>query len=97
MLHTYIPSPFRNTQVFLFYLQKRARFGFMVGFFKIYHFHRSIAEKAFLLFISLLLTDLNYKITRLSITTAPPSPHGDDDLPNYEATYDLATMLMPAP
>lgn len=69
----------------------------MVGFFKIYHFHRSIAEKAFSWFISLLLTDLNYKITRLDPpTTASLSPHRDNDLRNYEATYDLATMFMPA-
>lgn len=39
----------------------------MVGFFKIHHFHRSIAEKGvFMVFISLLHTDLNYKITLLS-------------------------------
>lgn len=37
----------------------------MVGFFKIHHFHRSIAEKAFSWFISLLLTDSYYKPTRL--------------------------------
>lgn len=68
----------------------------MVGFFKIHHFHRSIAEKAFSWFTSL-LTDLNYKITRLDPpNTASLSPHRDDNLRNYEATYDLATMFMPA-
>lgn len=38
--------------------------------------------------------------TRLSNrppTTASLSSHRDDDLRNYEATYDLATMFMPAP
>lgn len=38
----------------------------------------------------------NHK-TLESPTTASLSSHRDDDLRNYEVTYDLATMFMPAP
>lgn len=65
----------------------------MVGFFKIHHFHRSIAEKR--RFHGFHLTSpyrpkLQNHNTLDPPTTASLSPDGDDDLRNYEATYDLA-------
>lgn len=64
----------------------------MVGFFKIHHFHRSIAEKG--VFMVHLTSPYRPKLQNHKTldppTTASLSPHRDDDLRNYEATYDLA-------